>query len=781
MGIKRFAVVCVAWAITGLGVVSAEDDAAPAQSGRRVGIMEDLDNLGKSLFGGSRERTDRPMTLRRPAPATPVKRPASDATAPTGAAAPRAGSVINPPTGSTASRAAAVPARSTSEPSDLVPIPDRSLSSRLATETAATPNVETASDSAVNRPLHQRMSTFRNSAMNEADSRPREAAPSLPPAPKVARKAEPTEEAQPTPAVRPTPKETPDPRPIIAAPGSLSSPSERVSPSPAPPAETRGEPASRSRMVESLAPAPQPAASRPTKSATPAPAARENLLITRKSPVLGVETLGSRKITVGKETTYQLTLSNSGDVAAEEVVVYVSLPAWADVQGADASVGAAQVGPPAEATRPLVWKVGQLPAGGREHLTLRLVPRESRAFDLAVRWDYQPAAAQAMIEVQEPKVAMHLEGPREVLYGRKELFALKVANVGTGDAENVVITLLPVGTGDNQPASHRMGLLKAGEEKTIEVELTARQTGELSIQVETRADNGVQAALAEKVLVRRAGLQLDVQGPQVQFVNAVGAYRVRVVNPGNAPARQLRLTATLPNGAKYLSGIEGARADTSGTRVQWAVDALQPGAEQVFVLRCNLGAAGQSRIEVNAVAQDELTAVGSATTRVDAMADLRLEVKDPQGPIALGDEAVYELKIRNRGTKAAEGVEVLVFFSNGIEPVAVEGGMHKIQPGQVVFQPIPMVGPGAEMAFKVRAKADAAGAHVFRAEVHCKPLGTRLVSEETTHFYQDGPGATLPQVAAEPRPIGTAPTQTAEPYAPPAPATASPMPSPLKR
>ena len=25
---------------------------------------------------------------------------------------------------------------------------------------------------------------------------------------------------------------------------------------------------------------------------------------------------------------------------------------------------------------------------------------------------------------------------------------------------------------------------------------------------------------------------------------------------------------------------------------------------------------------------------------------------------------------------------------------------------------------------------------MFRAEVYCKPLGTRLVTEETTHFYK---------------------------------------------
>jgi hypothetical protein len=44
------------------------------------------------------------------------------------------------------------------------------------------------------------------------------------------------------------------------------------------------------------------------------------------------------------------------------------------------------------------------------------------------------------------------------------------------------------------------------------------------------------------------------------------------------------------------------------------------------------------------------------------------------------------------------------------------------------------------MSFKIHAKAEAAGNHVFRAEVYCQPLGTKLVSEETTHYYGSAEG-----------------------------------------
>jgi hypothetical protein len=55
----------------------------------------------------------------------------------------------------------------------------------------------------------------------------------------------------------------------------------------------------------------------------------------------------------------------------------------------------------------------------------------------------------------------------------------------------------------------------------------------------------------------------------------------------------------------------------------------------------------------------------------------------------------------------------------------------------VIFQPIPLVGPGSEVLLKIRAKAEDAGNHVFRAEAHCKTLGTRLISEAANLFYTE--------------------------------------------
>ncbi|MCC6125695.1 MAG: hypothetical protein IT426_12080 [Pirellulales bacterium] len=533
----------------------------------------------------------------------------------------------------------------------------------------------------------------------------------------------PTIAAQATPADQPTPAK----RPAVSAPANRPALAQRTSPN------------VREKSDGATSSLPQAAsASNPARTANPPHNAKDDgLLFTRRGPVLSVETLGPRKIIVGKESTYEVELANSGEVAAEELIVFVSLPEWAEVANADASTGTPQLATPGQSAAAFQWKVGRLEAKSKEKLSLKIIPRQSKPFDLVVRWDYKPVASQAMIEVQEPKLEMQLEGPRDVFYGKKETYRLKMMNAGTGDAEGVVVKLMPIGSGENVPATYQLGVLPAGESKNIDIELTARQAGELSIQVEAKGDAGIHAELTERVLVRRAGLEVIVEGPRLQYVGATGTYLIRVRNPGNAPAANIRFSAALPAGMKYIGGIEGVRADAEGAKLQWILESLNPQLEQVYSMKCRLGAAGTARLDVAAAAEDELTTAAGASTQVDAAASLALDVQDPPGPVSLGDEAIYEVRVRNRGTKIAEGVEVLSYFSRGIEPIAAEGGPNRIGPGQVAFAPLATLAPGAEIVFKVRAKAETAGNHVFRAEVHCKAMGTRLISEKNTLYYQD--------------------------------------------
>ena len=474
---------------------------------------------------------------------------------------------------------------------------------------------------------------------------------------------------------------------------------------------------------------------------SPKSGAGDSVLFNRQSPVLGVETIGSRRISVGKASTFEVILSNNGQVAADQVVVTVGIPEWTEVTAHDATRGSARVVKQAQSAGQLFWTVGHLEAKGREKLTLRIVPRQSRPFDLAVKWDYSPVASQAVIEVEEPKLALSLHGPREVLYGKSEKYRLEILNSGNGDAENLVVALTPGGVREKQAAAtQEFGTLAAGQKKSVDIELTARQSGGLPIHVEVRAQGGIQAQLDEEIVVRRPELKVTVEAPRTYLMGTEATYRIRLVNPGTATVASPQVQAILPPGAKFVSCLRGGKASPDGSKVQWSLDSLPPAGEVGLSLTLTLGTVGVNRLDVQVSGEGDLTASTVAMTEVEAVADLAMSVEDPKGPVALDSEATYQIRVSNRGSAPAERIEVVAYFSNGLEPVAAEGSTNRIAPGQVVFEPIGRLAPGQSVTLSVRAKAEVAGAHIFRLEVHSKPSGARLVNEGTTRFYGEGAG-----------------------------------------
>ena len=136
---------------------------------------------------------------------------------------------------------------------------------------------------------------------------------------------------------------------------------------------------------------------------------------------------------------------------------------------------------------------------------------------------------------------------------------------------------------------------------------------------------------------------------------------------------------------------------------------------------------------------DQLSAAASTVTQVEALADLRLTVIDPVGPVALGTEVVYEIKIENRGTKVANNINVVGYFSEGIEPNSIQGWQGAVEVGQVVLETIPRISAGQSVNVKVLAQASRAGNHVFRAELDSDDpdTKTKLAVEEWTVFHDE--------------------------------------------
>lgn len=450
-------------------------------------------------------------------------------------------------------------------------------------------------------------------------------------------------------------------------------------------------------------------------------------------PAVIVESTGASAITLGQPGDYEVLARNVGQSPAEQVTVTVQLPLWAEVVEQVAVSGSSELNNQGE-KRLIVWKIERLEPRGDARLKLKLIPRESKSIELALHYTLAAPVAETKIQVREPKLEIHVQGPPKILLGQSEVYRLEVVNIGNGEASNVTLALLPQGTGQKNPATQSLGSIPPGERRVIELELLPRQNGPLSIAIDATAEGGIHAHLDHTISVVQPALEVSLTGPELQFVDQEDRYQIVVRNPGTAPAENVRVTLTCPPGLQLMTDKLPAAQVSEGT-VEWLIPALEAGAEKVLELPCRYQAAGAAGLALQATAEGNLSAQSQLVTQIQAVADLALRVEDPPRPVPLGEEAVYRIFVENRGSKAANDIRIVAFFSEGIEPVAASGAEHRIAPGQVIFQPIAKIDPGQSVILAVRAKAERSGNHIFRAELQCPSSDIRLVAEETTRYY----------------------------------------------
>ncbi len=146
-------------------------------------------------------------------------------------------------------------------------------------------------------------------------------------------------------------------------------------------------------------------------------------------------------------------------------------------------------------------------------------------------------------------------------------------------------------------------------------------------------------------------------------------------------ARNVVAQLKIPSGVEYIGGITGA--EIAGDTLRWQVAELQPGQNREYNIRCNMTTTGSHLLAFDCQGTASGAAAVSIATKVEAVADLVLTVNDPTAPAPVNSEVVYEILVKNRGSKAATDIKAIAQFSQFIEPVRAEGQNAKLVPGQV--------------------------------------------------------------------------------------------------
>jgi uncharacterized repeat protein (TIGR01451 family) len=446
-------------------------------------------------------------------------------------------------------------------------------------------------------------------------------------------------------------------------------------------------------------------------------------------PGVRVTVNGPSSILVNEEGLYEVIAKNEGAESLNGLIVQIVVPPQVGVGNVAVTDGVAHPDNSPERNA-IVWEIGQIPPGATKSAALKLKTPVAEHFALGVEWTMLPQNAEMKIEVQQPQLAIALEGPSEVIFGKPQLYRIRVRNTGNADVRAVSVAMTAEPYGSNQSD---VGDIAAGSERVVEVELTFQQSGTLPIVATASSSvSKVDARSAIDVQVRQSELVATMYGPTEFYQGSVIDYELELINHGSIAAVGTNCVLNLPAGAEVVSMPPGATR--AGDNIKWEVKKLDPQEKLVFPLKVSLTKIGENQLSFAADCSSSSDAKAELKTSIDSIADLHLTVVDPTAPAPVGQPVVYEVVIANRGKKPATNVDVITQFSEGIEPIRLEGQTGRIVPGQAIFNSIPTIGANEKLVLKIHAEASKAGVHRFRVEVKSKGSDTDLLEEESTRY-----------------------------------------------
>jgi hypothetical protein len=446
-------------------------------------------------------------------------------------------------------------------------------------------------------------------------------------------------------------------------------------------------------------------------------------------PSVKVNVNGPSALLVNQEASYDVVAKNDGRSPLNGLAVRVAVPTHVSVGQFSASAGTAQLDNDQDGNA-IVWQLDQLEAGESKNLRLILQSPKPEHFALGLEWTLMPQLAELPLQVQQPQLAVAIEGPSEVEFGKPQTYRIRVKNPGNADVKAVSIALTAEPYGSNQSD---IGDVAAGAERVVEVEMTFQQSGTLPVVASAFSTiSQLKAQSAVDVQVRQSELVATWFGPSEFYQGSPTDYELELTNTGSIAAVGVECKIKLPPGSESVTLPPGSTR--SGEIVKWDIKRIEPSQKLSIPLRMTLTKLGENSIEFDAKCSSSSDVNATILTSIDSIADLHLAVTDPVAPAPVGQPVVYEIVITNRGKKAASEVEVVAQFSEGVEPIRLEGGAGRIVPGQAIFNPVATIKPNEKLVLKVVAEASKSGVHRFRTEVKCVGSDADLLEEESTRF-----------------------------------------------
>ena len=437
----------------------------------------------------------------------------------------------------------------------------------------------------------------------------------------------------------------------------------------------------------------------------------DRLPLGKQSVAVTVDVQAPATMNLTKEATLKLIVRNTGIGDAFNVRVDDELPDGLEFISSQPEMKVTGDG------HHLSWLLNMLPGGSDRVITIKVKPTKTGPFDHAATVQFE-TGCKSRTRVLQPRLKVDIiANPTvgKVLKGQQVEFNVSIQNTGDGPARNVAIRakLSPglkheSGPKGEEPMVYELTLpeLAAGRDREARPARGRRHPGRRTELA--RSQPAATTSFLTKTNPRTSRRSRSSSpssswrstGPTSVTPIPWRITRSPLENPGTAPARKVRVLATLPISGQLVKVPPEARYDKTTSKLYWTIDQIDPGPKPMtFPFQVRMGGIGSYEVLADAIGEGALKAHERKTTDVVGIADVDLVVSESKRVVDVGGQTTFQIRLRNYGTKDATHLLVTANLSPNLKFEKAGGGSQDVQvqcnakENEVMFDGIDKLGP----------------------------------------------------------------------------------------
>ena len=450
-----------------------------------------------------------------------------------------------------------------------------------------------------------------------------------------------------------------------------------------------------------------------------------------QTPSVVIQKRAPAEVKVGKPATFVVQVQNVGSADALNVQVFDRIPTG--MQLVDSTPQPQMQGDN------LLWSLGDMAVGAERSITMQLIPMEEGELGSVARVTFE-AAASVRTRSTRPELKITQQAPQQVLIGQQLEIELAVGNIGTGGATNVVLQV-DVPSGLDHPQGRELdnllGDLRPGEERREVLRLKAVEPGMIQNTVTLVADDAQPVTHTVNVEVIAPSIAVALNGPSRRYLERPATYEVNIENQGTAPATNVEIKAFLDRGFTFVSTENNGHYDPNQHAVIWSIANLPAGQLGSVPVTLMPIEEGNQAIRLEAMADLNVRGQSESVVQVESQAELTFSIADTADPIELGSETVYEIRVKNSGSRNDTNVQVQLQLPPGLELLDADSEVRTNDRGGVMLAPQKQMAAGADAVYRLRVRGVQPDTHLVKAIVTSDQSRVPVTKEESTMVYAD--------------------------------------------